>query len=108
MSLPESWRRVRRVVEQRLGRASRPESERPLEASLVYEPGQDARVRISRLGYGTGLGLYVQQSIDLSLGEARDLARLLTGLPLEIPSPVVAVGPISLEAYRRRRLSRSN
>jgi hypothetical protein len=85
--LPSQWDRSQRAVEHRLGCASRPDSERPLEATVTTEPGEPPSVRISRLGFGAGVGWYAQQSMDLTLDEAQQLVRLLSAAP-QPPAPV--------------------
>ena len=104
MLFPSQWDRSQRAIEHRLGCASRPDSERPLEATITTEPGEPPSVRISRLGFGVGVGWYAQQSMDLTLDEAQQLVRLLSAAP-QPPAPVQteARTPISLDAFRARR-----
>jgi hypothetical protein len=104
VSLPSQWYRVHRATEQSLGRASRPGSDRPLEAALTTEPGEAPQVRIRRLGYGGGVGWYSQQSMDLSLEEAQQLVKLLGSVPSAVETDVAdTTPPISLVEYRARR-----
>lgn len=104
MPLPSQWDRSQRTTEHRLGCASRPDSERPLEATVTTEHGEPPRVRISRLGFGVGVGWYAQQSMDLTLEEAQQLVKLLSGAPQ--PGSAVRPAtqtPVSLDAFRARR-----
>jgi hypothetical protein len=106
VSLPSPWVRFRRVVEHRLGRVSGPDTERPLQATMLVESGEEPQVRISRLGYGGGVGWYAQQSLDITLDEAKALVGLLTNASpppeVEVATPTASV-PVSLAAYRARR-----
>jgi hypothetical protein len=102
--LPSQWDRSKRAIEYRLGCASRPNSERPLEATVTTENGEEPRVRISRLGFGAGVGWYAQQSMELTLEEAQQLVRLLSGAPqLAAPVPTETPALVSLDAFRARR-----
>jgi hypothetical protein len=74
-----------------------------LEATLVARPGEQPRVRLSRLSWGDGLGWFAQHSLDLDLDEVRELARLLDRVPASLETVAAAPVPISLPAYRARK-----
>jgi hypothetical protein len=91
-------------VERLIG-ASQPDRQgRCVEATVVTDPSGMPRVRLSRLGWGLGVGWYAQQSLELDLREAQELARLLTQAPKHDPAaPNASRAPASLASFRERR-----
>jgi hypothetical protein len=67
-----------------------------LEATIVVEPGERPHVRLTQLAWGVGVGWYAQHSLDLSLDEAHELARLLGCVPRSPESEAVPAAPAVL------------
>ena len=78
-----------------------------LEATIVVEPGERSHVRLTQLAWGVGVGWYAQHSIDLSLDEAHELARLLGRVPRSSKTEATPAAPVVLAEYRDRKASRS-
>lgn len=80
---------------------------RRVETSLIHGEGGAPRFQVSRQVWGRGVGWYTQQSLDLSLDEARRLVQLLEQAPAAAPEAaqddVALPEPVSLAAYRARR-----
>ena len=107
-------RRQARTVEFHLGSSPAARTDGGFEATLVMTPGGEPRVRLTQLAWGVGVGWYAQQTLELDLSEAQQIAALLERAPKradEIPEVVQAVAdlattvpePIDLATVRARR-----
>lgn len=102
--------RIRRAAtrtRQHLGTTPPDHEGRRVDASLLHGEGGVPRLQVSRQVWGRGVGWYTQQSLDLSLDEARNLVRLLEQAPAAAPESdqddTAMVEPVSLAAYRSSR-----
>ena len=77
-----------------------------LEATLVVRPGEEPRVRLAQLDWGTGVGWYAQRSLELKPGELQELARMLTQVAARMDEAPVVPPPVSLTEYRARRMQK--
>jgi hypothetical protein len=78
-----------------------------LEATIVVEPGERSHVRLTQLAWGVGVGWYAQHSLDLTVDEAHELARLLGRVPQGPETAATPTVPVVLAEYRDRKASRS-
>lgn len=110
-------RRQARTVEFHLGSSPAARTDGGFEATLVMTPGGKPRVRLTQLAWGVGVGWYAQQTLELDLSEAQQIAALLDRAPKradEIPEVVQPVAdlapavpkPIDLATVRARRSAR--
>ena len=107
-------RRQAQTIEFHLGSSPAVPTDGGFEATLVMTPGGLPRVRLTQLGWGVGVGWYAQQTLELDLNEAHQLAALLDRAPRtteQLPDVEPAVGgptpperaPIDLAMVRARR-----
>src|SRR5688572_24369062 len=106
-SVSESLRQRPAAVELPIGSSPLGSDDGCLEATVVVEPGERPYVRLTQLGWGAGVGWYAQHSLDLSLDEAHELARLLDKAPRSPASEAAPTAPVMLAEYRDRKAGRS-
>jgi hypothetical protein len=70
-----------RTVEYHLGSSPPGRPDGGFEATLVMQPGEPPRVRLTQLAWGVGVGWYAQRTLDLDLDEAHQIAALLNRAP---------------------------
>lgn len=111
-------RRQARTVEFHLGSSPAGRADGGFEATLVMTPGGEPRVRLTQMAWGEGVGWYAQQTLDLDLNEAHQIAALLDRAPRSTKPVTNAVQrpedglpprqrePIDLASVRARRPGR--
>ena len=113
MTVSKIPRRKARTVEFHLGSSPTGRADGGFEATLVQTPGVEPRVRLSQMAWGEGVGWYAQQTFDLDLDEAHQIAALLDRAPRSSKRPTSAGQrtadarePIDLASVRTRRPER--
>ena len=81
MTIPFIPRRTVPSAEFHLGSTSFDHHEGDFEATLVVTPGAETRVRLTKLAWGAGVGWFAQQTLEVGLEEARQIAALLNRAP---------------------------
>ena len=81
MTVSPIRRRKARTVQFPLGSTPAGHADGGFEATLVMTPGGEPRVRLTQMAWGEGVGWYAQQTLDLDLDEAHQIAALLSRAP---------------------------
>ena len=81
MTVSPIRRRKARSVQFPLGSTPAGHADGGFEATLVMTPGGEPRVRLTQMAWGEGVGWYAQQTLDLDLDEAHQIAALLDRAP---------------------------